>query len=94
MWKKNRSSRDTEVANRQLRSQVVRSCIGLVTWSHLVPLTLRPTWKRPRPAPVINRTPGAVAFSRSGDPNLGEFEDAVILKTFADVPEVRRARRA
>ena len=30
---------------------------------------------------------GAVAFSRSGDPNLGEFEDAVILKTFGDVPE-------
>jgi hypothetical protein len=23
----------------------------------------------------------------SGDPNLGEFEDAVILKTFGDVPE-------
>jgi hypothetical protein len=32
-------------------------------------------------------TAGAVAFSRSGDPNLGEFEDAVILKTFGDVPE-------
>jgi hypothetical protein len=30
---------------------------------------------------------GAVAFSRSGDPNLGEFEDAVILKTFGYVPE-------
>jgi hypothetical protein len=30
---------------------------------------------------------GAVAFSRSGDPNLGEFEDAVILKTFGHVPE-------
>ena len=30
---------------------------------------------------------GAVAFSRSGDPNLGEFEDAVILKAFGDVPE-------
>ncbi len=30
---------------------------------------------------------GAVAFSRSGDPNLGDFEDAVILKTFGDVPE-------
>ena len=30
---------------------------------------------------------GAVAFSRSGHPNLGEFEDAVILKTFGDVPE-------
>jgi hypothetical protein len=30
---------------------------------------------------------GTVAFSRSGDPSLGEFEDAVILKTFGDVPE-------
>jgi hypothetical protein len=29
---------------------------------------------------------GAVAFSRTGDPTLGEFEDAVILKTFGDVP--------
>lgn len=25
---------------------------------------------------------GAVAFSRRGNPNLGEFDDAVILKTF------------
>jgi hypothetical protein len=30
---------------------------------------------------------GAVAFSRSGDLNLGDFEDAVILKTFGQVPE-------
>lgn len=30
---------------------------------------------------------GAMAFSRSGDPNLGEFADAVILKTFVQVPE-------
>ena len=30
---------------------------------------------------------GAVAFSRSGDLNLGEFEDAVILKGFGQVPE-------
>lgn len=30
---------------------------------------------------------GAVAFSRSGDPNLGEFDDAVILKAFGQVPE-------
>jgi hypothetical protein len=30
---------------------------------------------------------GAVAFSRSGDPNVGEFEDAVVLKTFGQVPE-------
>lgn len=30
---------------------------------------------------------GAVAFSRSGDPNVGEFEDAVILKSFGEVPD-------
>lgn len=30
---------------------------------------------------------GAVAFSRTGDPNLGDFEDAVILKAFGEVPE-------
>jgi hypothetical protein len=30
---------------------------------------------------------GAVAFSRQGSPELGEFEDAVILKTFGDVPD-------
>jgi hypothetical protein len=29
---------------------------------------------------------GAVAFSRQGIAELGEFEDAVILKTFGDVP--------
>jgi hypothetical protein len=30
---------------------------------------------------------GAIAFSRSGDPILGDFEDAVILKTFGEVPD-------
>jgi hypothetical protein len=30
---------------------------------------------------------GAVAFSRQGSAELGEFEDAVILKTFGDVPD-------
>jgi hypothetical protein len=30
---------------------------------------------------------GAVAFSRRGSPDLGEFEDAVILKTFGEVPD-------
>lgn len=29
---------------------------------------------------------GAVAFSRTGDPASGEFADAVLLKTFGDVP--------
>jgi hypothetical protein len=30
---------------------------------------------------------GAIAFSRSGDLDLGEFEDAVILQTFGQVPD-------
>jgi hypothetical protein len=30
---------------------------------------------------------GAIAFSRNGNPELGEFEDAVVLKTFGEVPE-------
>ena len=30
---------------------------------------------------------GAVAFSRQGSPELGEFEDAVVLGTFGDVPD-------
>jgi hypothetical protein len=30
---------------------------------------------------------GAVAFSRRGSPELGEFEDAAIVKTFGEVPD-------
>jgi hypothetical protein len=30
---------------------------------------------------------GAVAFSRSGSAELGDFDDAVILTSFGDVPE-------
>jgi hypothetical protein len=30
---------------------------------------------------------GAVAFKRAGDPNVGEFSDAVVLKKFGDVSE-------
>ena len=30
---------------------------------------------------------GAVAFSRSGDPMAGEFNDAKLLRRFGDVPE-------
>jgi hypothetical protein len=29
---------------------------------------------------------GAVAFSRTGDPAVGEFNDAVVLRSFGDVP--------
>ena len=30
---------------------------------------------------------GAVAFSREGSPELGEFDEAEILKTFGEVPD-------
>jgi hypothetical protein len=29
---------------------------------------------------------GAVAFTRSGDPMTGDFKDAVVLKSFGNVP--------
>jgi hypothetical protein len=29
---------------------------------------------------------GALAFKRSGDPNMGSFNDATILKSFGEVP--------
>jgi hypothetical protein len=29
---------------------------------------------------------GAVAFSRTGDPATGEFAEAVVIRTFGDVP--------
>ncbi|MGC2774314.1 MAG: hypothetical protein WA418_01620 [Bradyrhizobium sp.] len=30
---------------------------------------------------------GALAFKRSGDPNMGNFADAILLKAFGDVAE-------
>jgi len=30
---------------------------------------------------------GALAFKRSGDPNIGSFAEATILKSFGEVPE-------
>ena len=30
---------------------------------------------------------GAVAFSRTGDPMIGEFSDAKLLRKFGDVPD-------
>jgi hypothetical protein len=29
---------------------------------------------------------GAIAFSRTGDPSVGDFADAVLLRVFCDVP--------
>jgi hypothetical protein len=34
-----------------------------------------------------SRQAEAVGFKRAGDPNVGEFSDAVVLKKFGDVPE-------
>jgi hypothetical protein len=43
-----------------------------------------------RRAEVLSRQPGhvgAVAFSRTGDPAIGEFGDATVLKKFGEVPD-------
>jgi hypothetical protein len=43
-----------------------------------------------RKAEVMSRDPanaGALSFMRSGDPSLGSFADAAILKKFGEVPE-------
>jgi hypothetical protein len=34
---------------------------------------------------IVHQHAGAVAFSRVGDPSIGEFQDAVILAQFGDV---------
>jgi hypothetical protein len=30
---------------------------------------------------------GALAFKRTGDPGMGSFADAIVLKTFGEVPD-------
>lgn len=42
-----------------------------------------------RAAALASASPnaGAVAFSRSGDPNTGDFDEAVVLRTFGEVPD-------
>jgi hypothetical protein len=43
-----------------------------------------------RRAEVLSKTAGcvgAVAFSRTGDPLIGEFSDAQMLRKFGDVPD-------
>jgi hypothetical protein len=43
-----------------------------------------------RKAEAMSRNPlnvGALAFMRTGDPSLGRFADATILKKFGDVPD-------
>ncbi|MDB5655421.1 MAG: hypothetical protein JWQ94_3034 [Tardiphaga sp.] len=43
-----------------------------------------------RRAELLSRAPGsigAVAFSRTGDPMMGEFNDAQVIRKFGDVPD-------
>ena len=43
-----------------------------------------------RKAEIMSRDPanvGALSFMRSGDPSLGSFADAVVIKKFGDVPD-------
>ena len=43
-----------------------------------------------RRAEMMSRIPGsigAIAFSRTGDPMIGEFGDAHLLRKFGDVPD-------
>jgi len=43
-----------------------------------------------RRAESLSREPanaGALAFKRSGDPNMGNFGDATLLRTFGQVPD-------
>jgi hypothetical protein len=43
-----------------------------------------------RRAEMMSRMPGsigAVAFSRTGDPSIGEFGDARLLRKFGNVPD-------
>ena len=43
-----------------------------------------------RRAEAMSRDPanaGSLAFKRTGDPSLGSFADATVLKTFGEVPE-------
>lgn len=44
-----------------------------------------------RRAEAMSRVPGhigAVAFSRTGDPMIGEFSDAQLLRQFGEVPDL------
>jgi hypothetical protein len=43
-----------------------------------------------RRAEILSRTAGsigAIAFSRTGDPSVGEFSDAQLLRKFGQVPD-------
>jgi hypothetical protein len=42
---------------------------------------------RERALRLKDRRAGVVAFSRTGDMSIGEYEDAVVLARFGDVPD-------
>lgn len=42
---------------------------------------------RSRAAAALGKYAGAVAFSRTGDPQLGDFDDAVVLGRFGETPD-------
>ena len=37
---------------------------------------------------MTNAAAGAVAFSRTGDPSIGLFDDAVVIEQFDEVPSL------
>lgn len=39
-----------------------------------------------RAGALVGKKAGAIAFSRTGDSAIGEFEDAVVLACYGDVP--------
>ena len=40
----------------------------------------------PKARAMVDRVAGAIAFSRTGDPSMGDFEPAVILGRYGEVP--------
>jgi hypothetical protein len=49
-----------------------------------------------RRAEIMARSPayvGALAFTRTGNPSLGNFRDATVLRTFGIVPDKRKSAR-
>lgn len=37
---------------------------------------------------MADRAAGAVAFSRTGDPSSGDYDEAVVIATFGEVPSL------
>ena len=46
-----------------------------------------------RACAIAGTKAGAVAFSRTGDPELGEYGDAVILARFGETPDIEQVSR-